>query len=89
MIGGSNSLSCNDISKVGRIFDMWDDGIAIVSPDGKFAYTNKNWKYLNENGVMDLEHFYFSICHHPNERPIIIKGINNVIDGRSDVFKLV
>ncbi len=34
-------------------FDLWEDNIAIISPDGTISYTNESWKQFVEKSNLD------------------------------------
>ncbi|KGK97918.1 hypothetical protein LI82_09170 [Methanococcoides methylutens] len=60
-----------DILKTASLFDMWDDHIAIISPDGLLIYTNQSWKqFAKDNGFDPVKYNegtnYLKVCDGPN-----------------------
>jgi PAS domain S-box-containing protein len=81
-----------------ELFDLWEDNIAIISPDGTIIYTNKSWKqFAQDNGLDPLECSegtnYLQICNeatgeYSSESSIAGEGIRDIISGKKHIFKL-
>ncbi|WP_129598611.1 PAS domain-containing sensor histidine kinase [Methanohalophilus profundi] len=81
-----------------RFFDLWEDNIAILSPDGLITYTNESWKqFAQENGLNSAECGeginYLQICdestgQNSDEGSIASEGIREVISGKKPIFKI-
>jgi PAS domain S-box-containing protein len=81
-----------------ELFDLWEDNVAIISPDGTIIYTNKSWKsFARYNGLDPAECSegtnYLKICdeatgEHSNEASIAAEGIRDVISGNKNTFNL-
>ncbi|WP_129596610.1 PAS domain S-box protein [Methanohalophilus profundi] len=81
-----------------ELFDLWEDTIAILSPDGVISYTNKNWKqFAQDNGLnpdeCDEGTNYLKVCdeargQNSNEASIASEGIREVISGKKSIFKI-
>ncbi|WP_292470517.1 PAS domain S-box protein [Methanolobus sp.] len=77
--------------------DLWEDGIIILSPDGNFSYANQSWKDFTQNSCLDLLkctdtiNYLNSLDKFRAERPdnavSIEKGIRDVINGNTKIFK--
>ncbi|UGV39871.1 PAS domain S-box protein [Methanococcoides orientis] len=97
---GDNTYTSDfeDILKTTYLFDMWDDHIAIISPDGLIIYTNQSWKqFAKDNGLDPLKCSegtnYLKVCDGPNGNCSIdvstaTKGIIDVINGTKNLFKI-
>lgn len=80
------------------MFDLWEDNIAIISPDGIISYANKSWKqFAIDNGLNPQECSeginYLEVCEkatgdNSDEARIALEGIQDVIYGRKRTFKL-
>jgi PAS domain S-box-containing protein len=81
-----------------ELFDLWEDNIAIISPDGIISYANKSWKqFAKDNGLNPQECSeginYLKVCEkatgeNSDEAGIALAGIEDVIYGRKRTFKL-
>jgi PAS domain S-box-containing protein len=81
-----------------EVFDMWEDNVAIISPDGTIIYTNKSWKLFAHDNDLDPAVCsegtnYLKICdeatgENSNEASIAAEKIRDVITGRKSNFKL-
>jgi PAS domain S-box-containing protein len=80
------------------LFDLWEDNIAILSPDGMIVYTNTSWKnFAQENYLNPAECSegtnYLQICDeatgdNSDEAPVASKGIKDVIQGKNPIYKI-
>lgn len=80
-----------------KSIDLWDDGVIILSPDGKVFFTNKAWKHFSEKHEPDGQckegSDFFAFCsENPNinskeKTKIIEAGIKKVICGKKSSFK--
>ncbi|WP_319507725.1 PAS domain S-box protein [uncultured Methanolobus sp.] len=78
--------------------DLWEDGIIILSPDGTISYTNQSWKNFVQNsgltsfkcseGANYLEFLDELTAKRPDHVDSIVKGIRDVINGNTKIFKL-
>ena len=78
--------------------DLWEDGIIILSPDGTISYANQSWKDFAQNSGLDSLkcteacNYLKSLNELTTERPYDAvnteKGIRNVINGNTKIFKL-
>ncbi|APH39782.1 PAS domain-containing sensor histidine kinase [Methanohalophilus halophilus] len=81
-----------------ELFDLWEDNIAIISPDGIISYANKSWKqFAKDNGLSPEKCSeginYLNVCEkatgeHSDEAKIALEGIKDVIYGRKRTFNL-
>ena len=81
-----------------ELFDLWEDNIAIISPDGTIIYTNKSWKQFAQDNGLDPSKCserinYLRICdeatgEYADEASIAAEGIRDVISGKESIFKL-
>ncbi|RNI15491.1 PAS domain S-box protein [Methanohalophilus sp. RSK] len=81
-----------------ELFDLWEDNIAIISPDGVIAYTNKSWKqFAIDNGLnpdeCDEGTNYLKVCddatgQNSDGASIAAEGIRDVISGKKPIFKM-
>ncbi|APH39471.1 PAS domain S-box protein [Methanohalophilus halophilus] len=81
-----------------ELFDLWEDNIAIISPDGTIIYTNKSWKQFAQNNDLDPLQCsegtnYLQICdeatgEYSSESSIAAEGIRDVISGKKSIVKL-
>ncbi|WP_462273628.1 sensor histidine kinase [Methanohalophilus sp.] len=81
-----------------ELFDLWEDNIAILSPDGVIIYTNESWKqFARDNGLNPSECSertnYLKVCdestgRNSNEASNTAEGIREVISGKKQIFKI-
>ncbi len=81
-----------------ELFDLWEDNIAIISPDGIISYANESWKqFAKDNGLNPEEcnagANYLKVCEkatgkNSDEAQIALDGIKDVIYGNKNTFKL-
>ncbi|WMW22835.1 hypothetical protein RE476_03150 [Methanolobus mangrovi] len=79
--------------------DLWENGIIILSPDGTISYANQSWKDFAQNSGLDslkcteesnyLKSLDELTTERPDEAVSTEKGIRNVINGNTKIFKLV
>lgn len=74
--------------------DLREDGIVILSADGVISYTNNSWKQFAQNNDLDIVscnkgiNYFKTYAELTGERPDeVVKGIRDVIEGRSKIFK--
>jgi hypothetical protein len=75
-----------------NLFDLWEDNVVILSPDGVITYTNKSWKqFAQDNGLnpdeCDEGTNYLKVCDdaegkNSDEGSIAAEGIRDVISGK-------
>ncbi len=74
-------------------FDLWEDYIAILDPDGLIIYTNESWKLLiREQGLLCNrgENFFnldIKSPFGPEDTGKVLDGIRDVISGKCPSFK--
>lgn len=78
--------------------DLWEDGIIILSPEGTVSYANQSWKDFVHNN--DLNSFkcteevnYLTFldeitAEKPENTISAAKGISDIINGNTNIFKL-
>ncbi|WP_135612893.1 PAS domain-containing sensor histidine kinase [Methanococcoides sp. AM1] len=76
---------------------MWDENVAIISPDGLIIYTNQSWKQFAKDNGLDPGKYsegtnYLKVCDELNgnystDASAATKGITDVINGTNDIFK--
>jgi PAS domain S-box-containing protein len=81
-----------------EFFDLWEDNIAVLSPDGLITFTNKSWKqFAQENGLNPAEcgegTNYLQICdeatgQNSDEASIASEEIRDVISGKKPTLKM-
>lgn len=76
------------------IIDLREDGIVILSADGTVSYTNNSWKQFAQNNGLDIVpcsegiNYFKSYAELTGKGPDdVVKGIRDVIEGRSKIFK--
>jgi PAS domain S-box-containing protein len=85
------------ILKMIHVFDLWDENIAALSPEGIIFYTNKKWNHFAEvNGLDSAEvnkgSNYLEFCEavsgeQSDDVLHIAKGIRDVIQGKTKIFR--
>ncbi|ABE51897.1 PAS domain-containing sensor histidine kinase [Methanococcoides burtonii] len=80
------------------MFNLWEDNIVIINPDGFITYTNKNWESFAKDNGLDPSKCsegtnYLKICdeangEHATGASIEAKGIIDVINGNKDIYKI-
>jgi hypothetical protein len=88
----NNALSNYKLEE--SIMDLWEDGIVILSADGVISYTNNSWKQFAQNNGLDIVpcsegiHYFKTYAELTGKGPDdVVKGIRDVIEGRSKIFK--
>jgi PAS domain S-box-containing protein len=88
----NNALSNYKLEE--SIIDLWEDGIVILSADGVISYTNNSWKQFAQNNGLDIVpcsegiNYFKSYAELTGKGPDdVVKGIRDVIEGRSKIFK--
>ena len=81
-----------------EIFDLWEDHIVILTPDGIISYANKSWKqFAKDNGLSPKKCSeginYLAVCEkatgkNSDEAKNAFDGIKDVIYGRKHTFNL-
>ncbi len=76
-----------------NIFDLWEDGIVVLSPDGAILYTNESWErlILDEGSAGSTEADVLNLFSGFSEDPgsdIISQRIRDVMSGKISSFKL-
>lgn len=80
-----------------KSMDLWEDCIALLSSQGIIYYTNKKWdEFVAANGLDPKKCTqganYLELCHESNSKisdkfSNLAKGISDVINGKSKVYK--
>ncbi len=78
--------------------DLWEDGIIILSPEGTVSYANQSWKdFVHNNGLNSFKYteevnyliFLDEItAKKPDNTISAAKGISDIINGNTNIFKL-
>ncbi|WP_462273503.1 PAS domain-containing sensor histidine kinase [Methanohalophilus sp.] len=81
-----------------ELFDLWEDNIAIISPDGIISYTNESWKQFAKDNSLNPEECsegtnYLKVCEkatgkNSDEAKTAFNGIKDVIYGNKKTFNL-
>lgn len=78
--------------------DLWEDGIIILSPDETVSYANQSWKDFVDNDSLNSfkcteEMNYLTFLdeitvERPDKAISTEKGIRNIINGNTNIFKI-
>ncbi len=73
-----------------NIFDLWEEGVAIISSEGTITYTNKSWEEGNIAKIpeqLSAGTNYLSIRDSEGFVSPVIQGIKDVINGNIPFFR--